>query len=263
MNAVDPATRTRLISSAPTTRKRPIATTACMSIRTTHTASRCASWSRAMQRLGIKSILDIGCGTECGLLHPEAHKYPTSWPSALSRRLTCEKAGYANGLTQTDRLVDHDAMSLAFPTGSFDLVCEFRSLAPHSQTLQGSSRNAARIPQGDLHLRQQQLRSGGSNSPLSSNQTVNAGRAPGADGQPSKDPRQGLLHQRRRWPLHISTPRIQRLQADPRKSLRIRSPCSIPRTPARTSVAWLNSRGTSRHQPRSKATPPPRTTFDE
>jgi ubiquinone/menaquinone biosynthesis C-methylase UbiE len=79
-----------------------------------------------LQKLGIQSILDIGCGTGRGLLTLKK-AMPGLIAVGVEPSADLRKAGYANGLTETE-LVDGDAMSLAFPDRSFDLVCEFGAL---------------------------------------------------------------------------------------------------------------------------------------
>lgn len=79
-----------------------------------------------IHQLGIKSILDIGCGTGRGLLTlnralPEITAVGVE-PSAELRQI-----GYSNGLSET-QLIHGDAMDLAFDDNSFDLVCEFGAL---------------------------------------------------------------------------------------------------------------------------------------
>ena len=73
-----------------------------------------------MQQLGIKSILDIGCGTGRGLLTLK-RAMPDLVAVGVEPSADLRKAGYANGLTEAE-LLDGDAMSLAFPDASFDLV---------------------------------------------------------------------------------------------------------------------------------------------
>lgn len=78
------------------------------------------------ERLGIRTILDIGSGTGMGLryikqLHPGLEVMGIEPVAAL------RKVGYVNGLTNAE-LVNGDATSLPYEDGSFDLVCEFATL---------------------------------------------------------------------------------------------------------------------------------------
>jgi ubiquinone/menaquinone biosynthesis C-methylase UbiE len=79
-----------------------------------------------IEQLGIKSILDVGCGTGRGLLMLQKAT-PEITAIGVEPSAELRSVGYANGLTEA-QLVDGDAMSLAFADGSFDLVCEFGAL---------------------------------------------------------------------------------------------------------------------------------------
>jgi ubiquinone/menaquinone biosynthesis C-methylase UbiE len=79
-----------------------------------------------LEQLGIKSILDVGSGTGRGLLTLKK-AMPGLIAVGVEPSAGLRKAGYANGLTETE-LVDGDAMGLAYGDGSFDLVCEFGAL---------------------------------------------------------------------------------------------------------------------------------------
>jgi ubiquinone/menaquinone biosynthesis C-methylase UbiE len=79
-----------------------------------------------VQSLGVRSILDVGSGTgrvslEFSRAMPEVAVLGIE-PSAELREI-----GYSKGLSPS-RLVDGDAMKLAFGDGSFDVVCEFGAL---------------------------------------------------------------------------------------------------------------------------------------
>jgi SAM-dependent methyltransferase len=79
-----------------------------------------------IEQFGIKSILDIGCGTGRGLLTLQKAK-PDIVAVGVEPSAELREIGYANGLSET-QLVEGDAMGLAFGDGSFDLVCEFGAL---------------------------------------------------------------------------------------------------------------------------------------
>ena len=80
----------------------------------------------ALESLGIQSILDVGCGTGRGLLTLKK-AMPGLLAVGVEPSAELRKAGYANGLTETE-LVEGDAMNLAYADNSFDLVCEFGAL---------------------------------------------------------------------------------------------------------------------------------------
>jgi ubiquinone/menaquinone biosynthesis C-methylase UbiE len=76
--------------------------------------------------LGIGSVLDVGSGTGFALLKLKA-KMPHIRALGVEPSPAQRSVGYSKGLSDTE-LVDGDAMGLAFPDGSFDLVCEFGAL---------------------------------------------------------------------------------------------------------------------------------------
>jgi SAM-dependent methyltransferase len=77
----------------------------------------------AAEQFSIHSILDLGSGTGRAL-----SKFKTDLPhvTAVGIEPSAEmrKIGYSKGLAEND-LMDGDAMNLAFPDNSFDIVCEF------------------------------------------------------------------------------------------------------------------------------------------
>lgn len=72
---------------------------------------------------GVGSVLDVGCGTGRAPLYLRRHQAGVQVlgvePSAELRAV-----GHAAGIGP-DALVDGDAMRLAYPDNSFDIVCEF------------------------------------------------------------------------------------------------------------------------------------------
>jgi ubiquinone/menaquinone biosynthesis C-methylase UbiE len=79
-----------------------------------------------IEYLGIKSILDIGCGTGRGLLKIK-RGIPDITAVGIEPSPELRNVGYSKGLSE-NQLIDGDAMNLAFSDGSFDLVCEFGAL---------------------------------------------------------------------------------------------------------------------------------------
>jgi ubiquinone/menaquinone biosynthesis C-methylase UbiE len=79
-----------------------------------------------VEHLGIRSILDIGCGTGRVLLKIK-EKMPDVEAVGIEPSPELRSVGYARGLSST-QVIDGDAMNLAFSDGSFDLVCEFGML---------------------------------------------------------------------------------------------------------------------------------------
>jgi ubiquinone/menaquinone biosynthesis C-methylase UbiE len=80
----------------------------------------------AVEQFGIKSILDVGCGTGRGLLRIK-QAIPGIAAVGIEPSAELREVGHAKGLSETE-LVDGDAMKLAYGDGSFDLVCEFGAL---------------------------------------------------------------------------------------------------------------------------------------
>ena len=79
-----------------------------------------------VEHLGIKSILDIGCGTGRALLEIK-REMPNITAIGIEPSSELRKVGHAKGLLEAE-LIDGDAMNLALSDGSFDLVCEFGAL---------------------------------------------------------------------------------------------------------------------------------------
>jgi ubiquinone/menaquinone biosynthesis C-methylase UbiE len=76
--------------------------------------------------LGIKSILDVGSGTGRVVLSVKS-QMPDVQVLGIEPSPELRKVGYSKGLSEAE-LIDGDAMKLAFPDRSFDLVCEFGAL---------------------------------------------------------------------------------------------------------------------------------------
>ena len=79
-----------------------------------------------VEHLGIRSLLDVGCGTGRVLLRIK-EKMPDVATVGIEPSPELRSVGYAKGLSST-QVIDGDAMNLAFSDGSFDLVCEFGML---------------------------------------------------------------------------------------------------------------------------------------
>ena len=79
-----------------------------------------------LEHLGVRSILDIGCGTGRALIKFR-EKIPNVSTVGIEPSPELRSIGHAKGLLDT-QLIDGDGMNLAFTNGSFDLVCEFGAL---------------------------------------------------------------------------------------------------------------------------------------
>jgi ubiquinone/menaquinone biosynthesis C-methylase UbiE len=79
-----------------------------------------------LENLGIRSILDIGCGTGRALIRIQA-KMPGVSTVGIEPSPELRRIGHAKGLLDT-QLIDGNGMNLDFPNDSFDLVCEFGAL---------------------------------------------------------------------------------------------------------------------------------------
>jgi ubiquinone/menaquinone biosynthesis C-methylase UbiE len=77
----------------------------------------------ALELLGIRSILDIGCGTGRALLKVK-EKMPGISMVGIEPSPELRSVGHTKGLSETE-LIDGDGLNLAFADGSFDVVCEF------------------------------------------------------------------------------------------------------------------------------------------
>jgi len=75
---------------------------------------------------GMCSVLDVGCGTGRGLLRIK-ESFPGIRAMGVEPSKELREMGHSKGLSQSE-LVDGDAMDLAFPDESFDVVCEFGAL---------------------------------------------------------------------------------------------------------------------------------------
>jgi ubiquinone/menaquinone biosynthesis C-methylase UbiE len=79
-----------------------------------------------LEHLGVRSILDVGCGTGRALIRIR-EKLPNVSTVGIEPSRELRSIGHAKGLLDT-QLIDGDGMNLAFTNGSFDLVCEFGAL---------------------------------------------------------------------------------------------------------------------------------------
>jgi ubiquinone/menaquinone biosynthesis C-methylase UbiE len=76
-----------------------------------------------VEHLGIRSILDIGCGTG-RVIQRIKEKMPNVKILGIEPSRELRDAAYEKGLSKAE-VADGDAMNLAFGDGSVDLVCEF------------------------------------------------------------------------------------------------------------------------------------------
>ncbi len=85
---------------------------------------------------GIRSVLDVGSGTGRALVH--LRQTPGLRVQGVEPVAALREAAYAKGVPRED-LVGGDAAALAFPNGSFDLVCEVGILhhVPHPEKVVG------------------------------------------------------------------------------------------------------------------------------
>jgi ubiquinone/menaquinone biosynthesis C-methylase UbiE len=80
----------------------------------------------ALDRLGVRSILDVGSGTGRTLLDIKKQR-PDVRVLGIEPVAELRAIGYEKGLTGAE-LADGDATRLGFADGEFDLVCEFATL---------------------------------------------------------------------------------------------------------------------------------------
>jgi ubiquinone/menaquinone biosynthesis C-methylase UbiE len=78
--------------------------------------------SASLEHLGCESVLDIGSGTGRAVAYLRSHN-PQVRVLGVEPSAELRSVGAAKGLGEY--LVDGDAMNLAYPDGSFDVVCEF------------------------------------------------------------------------------------------------------------------------------------------
>jgi ubiquinone/menaquinone biosynthesis C-methylase UbiE len=74
-------------------------------------------------QFNLRSVLDVGSGTGRALLALKT-ELPNVVALGVEPSPEMRKVGHSKGLNETE-LIDGDAMSLEFPDGSFDVVCEF------------------------------------------------------------------------------------------------------------------------------------------
>lgn len=72
---------------------------------------------------GVRSVLDIGCGTGRAIRHIKKHR-PDIKVVGVEPVKELREVGYALGLSEAE-LVEGDATQLKFASGQFDLVSEF------------------------------------------------------------------------------------------------------------------------------------------
>jgi ubiquinone/menaquinone biosynthesis C-methylase UbiE len=77
----------------------------------------------AFERLDIQSILDVGCGTGRALFKVK-ERFPNVSMVGIEPSPELRSVGHSKGLSES-QLIDGNGTNLAFPDGSFDLVCEF------------------------------------------------------------------------------------------------------------------------------------------
>jgi len=84
-----------------------------------------------MDELGVRSVLDLGCGTGRALLKIQ-EKMTGIHMVGIEPSAELRSMGHSKGIPET-QLIDGDAMHLPYPDGAFDLVCEFGMLhhIPH------------------------------------------------------------------------------------------------------------------------------------
>ncbi|MBX9761223.1 MAG: class I SAM-dependent methyltransferase [Beijerinckiaceae bacterium] len=75
-----------------------------------------------IERRGYASVLDVGSGTGRALRYLK--RIDGLYVQGVEPVAELRECGYANGIAQTE-LIDGDALNLAYPDGSFDLVCCF------------------------------------------------------------------------------------------------------------------------------------------
>jgi ubiquinone/menaquinone biosynthesis C-methylase UbiE len=77
----------------------------------------------SLDYFGVRSVLDIGCGTGRAIRHIKKHR-PDIQVMGVEPVKALREVGYSLGLTAAE-LVDGDATRLQFASGQFDLVSEF------------------------------------------------------------------------------------------------------------------------------------------
>jgi ubiquinone/menaquinone biosynthesis C-methylase UbiE len=79
-----------------------------------------------LTHLGVRSVLDIGCGTGRGLLKIKQY-LPHIDVVGIEPSAELRQIGHANGLSEAE-LIDGNGEALVFADASVDLVCEFGAL---------------------------------------------------------------------------------------------------------------------------------------
>ena len=106
----------------------------------------------AVGQFGIRSILDVGCGTGRALIRIK-EALPGIEAVGIEPSAELRAVGHSKGLSKTE-LVEGDATRLAFGDGSFDLNGRIWSPASCSRAVKGRGGDAACGAQSNFHFGQ-------------------------------------------------------------------------------------------------------------